>query len=274
MRNGNLALLLTLTLVVMTIAPPAALAAADQPVTQSTQNQTQNRPGVGPSAPTTQAQGTQANRPGIGPSGGATAPLIYATFPSCIQKGENSVVTATVTPPTGWSSVRVYFRRIGTQDFYYLEMRSAGDGQYWAVLPKPEDIPAGVEARVAVKDADGRETTGPVQSIIVTPECKTFLSPDQWRYSQNLVVGETATSQQGKRVLEFLCDGIISRIDAAGQLRQDNECRKAVIAAAAGGSTGKFLVPLGIGLVVGGGAVAVIKNHEKEPASPICLCNP
>jgi chromosome segregation protein len=74
----------------------------------------------------------------------------------CVTRDANVVVAASVTPDALWSSVRLYFRRAGDPDFYYMEMRSAGDGAYWAALPLLGKETTAVEYYVAVRDAEAR----------------------------------------------------------------------------------------------------------------------
>jgi hypothetical protein len=199
---------------------------------------------------------------GVGAMGGV--PVVTDVFPTCVKAGDNWVVSATITPITAWASVRVYFRRAGTQDFYYLEMRTAGNGQYWSVLPKPDPGKDAVEGYIVVTDGEGHQTRTPLRTVPCVSNCTVHLTPEQLNYSQNLVVGETVVGQHGKQVFKFMCDGIISRIDTIGQLSQDAVCRQIIAALA---QPHKILLPLGA-ILVGGGAVAVIRHHEPPPASP------
>lgn len=237
---------------------------------QATAKGQQNLPGIGPGAPQ-----AQQNLPGIGPGAAAGAPTITTVPPSCVPAGGNALVEATITPTTGWSSVRVYFRRAGTSDFYFLEMRSAGNGKYWAVIPRPEQGTTSVDLQIAVRDADGKEFRGPLQSAAVTTTCTPTLTSEQAKYAQNLVVGETMMGQRDASVFGFLCYGIISRIDAAGAIHSDDYCRKAVIAAAAGAPTTGINPWVPVGILAGvGGSVAIINNRGGKEQSCPCPCQP
>lgn len=198
----------------------------------------------------------------------SAAPVITVMAPSCLPPQANGVVTATVQPATGLSSVRAYFRKGGLPDFYYLEMRAATGGAYWVVLPRPEDATKSVEYQIAVRDGDNQETRSDLKKVDVVASCKPVLTADQNRAAQNLVVGEMIADQKGKSVVGFLCPGIVSRIDAKGEMRNDEYCRKVVIAETAAAGEGKrnLLVPL---VIVGGAgaAVAIIKHNEKGEAS-------
>lgn len=59
----------------------------------------------------------------------------------CIPIEDNSVAWATVEDNRPDTTTRLYFRRLNDQveDFYFVEMHSAGDGRYWGIFPKAED---------------------------------------------------------------------------------------------------------------------------------------
>jgi hypothetical protein len=200
------------------------------------------------------------------------APVITVMAPGCLPPKGNGIVTAMVQPPTGLGSVRVYFRKAGSPDFYYLEMRSAGNGTYWAALPRPEEGTKIVEYQVAAQDSQGKETRSTLQKVDVLSSCKPVLTPDQSTAAQNLVVGETTLDQHNRSVLGFLCPGIISRIDFNGQIRSDEYCRQTIIAGAAGYGVGnKWLTPLLVGAGAGwAGAVISREKTECSCSNPPC----
>jgi hypothetical protein len=174
------------------------------------------------------------------------------------------VINLSIRPESGWSSVRTYFRKSGSPDFYYVELRSAGQGKYWAALPRPEESTVTVEVQMAVRDAEGKESRTPIQNVPVTTSCSWSLSPEQYGFAQNLVVGETSPSQTGQVIAGFLCDGVISRIDASGNLKPDESCRRVEMLKAAAASDRPRLIPL---IILGGGGVALIKHKEPPEAS-------
>jgi hypothetical protein len=197
------------------------------------------------------------------------APEIFTlTVPNCAPSGGNSVIALSTTPESGWSSVRTYFRKAGSTDFYYVEMRSAGLGKYWAALPRPEDATAVVEVQMAVRDAEGKETRAALQKLPVTTSCPLILTPEQDRFAQNLVVGETVRSQAGQVVEGFRCDGVISRIEANGSLKPDESCRRVLMAEAAQAAdeeNRRKVIPL---IILGAGGVALVTHKEPPEASP------
>ena len=196
------------------------------------------------------------------------APEIFTlTVPNCAPSRGNSVIALSTTPESGWSSVRTYFRKTGSPDFYYVEMRSAGVGKYWAALPRPEESTTTVEVQMAVRDAEGKETRAPLQKLPVTTSCSLTLTPEQNGFAQNLVVGETTLSQAGQVVAGFRCDGVISRIEANGSLKPDESCRRILMEeaqAAAEDENRRRLIPL---IILGGGGVAIIAPKEPPEAS-------
>jgi len=180
----------------------------------------------------------------------------------CVTRDANVVVAASVTPEAAWSSVRLYFRRAGATDYYYMEMRSAGDGAYWAAMPLLAKETATIEYYVAVRDGEGRESAVPMEQGTVDPSCSIQLSEEQLRYGQNLVVGETSALQRNAAIDGFQCPGVISRILSTGELVPDEYCRNALIA----DDDDKILIPL---LILGaGGVVAIIAKDDPKEASP------
>jgi len=51
----------------------------------------------------------------------------------------------------------------------------------------------------------------------------------EWGAAGNLVVGETDQWQIGRRVFHWLCDGVVSRSDYRGILREDDVCRACAV---------------------------------------------
>jgi hypothetical protein len=196
----------------------------------------------------------------------AAPPSLTPAIPGCLPAEGNGVISLQVKPENGWSSVRLYFRKVGSPFFYFLEMRSAGSGVYWAVLPRPDDTTTAVEVRLSVKDADGNETTTAVQKIPVTTSCDTVLTLEQSRYAQNLVVGETMENQAGLVLTGFLCDGVISRIDSRGMLKPDESCRRVLMidAATAEQQNKQGLLPI---ILLAGGGATIIRPAEPPEAS-------
>ncbi len=203
----------------------------------------------------------------------AAPPVMTPGAITCVPKDKNTVVSLSLQPETGWSSVRVYFRKNGSPDFYYLELRSDGLGRFWGALPRPEDGTRMVDLQFAAKDGDGVETRSPLQMVNVTSTCPSTLSPEQERFAHNLVVGETVNTQSGAVLTGWQCNGVVSRINVNGQLRPDATCHAVVIAALAKGAD-RILLPAAI---LGGAAAGGLIVHAREhttPSNDDCPCNP
>lgn len=206
----------------------------------------------------------------------AADPTIAVQAPSCSARGANVPVSLRVTPTSAWSSVRVYFRSEGAADLYFLEMRSNGDGSYWAALPRPDASVTGVEVIAAVRDADGREFRAEARRVVVASSCTTSLTSDEKRFAANLVVGETAASQANAPLRGFTCDGLLARMRVDGSFANDSFCRAAsLVASGIGIPRQEAIQPLAL---VGGAASdasstsrgprPVIRPIDPKPASP------
>jgi hypothetical protein len=198
---------------------------------------------------------------------------LTASPPTCLPAGRNGVVSATLAPETGWASVRLYFRKAGEADAYFLEMRSEGEGSYWAAVPQSAAGTSDVELRVVARSAEGAELAADPVVVPVFGDCIANLTPAQADYAGNLVVGETAPAQASAAVIGFECDGIVSRLGADGSLRSDEFCRDVMMASAAAeagvaGGTSGVLLPAAIGAAVVAGAVIISDDDDEPETSP------
>jgi len=211
---------------------------------------------------------------GFAASAMAADPVITVQAPSCSAKGSNIPVSLRVAPAGTWASVRAYFRAEGAADLYFLEMRSNGNGSFWAVLPRPEATVSSVELIAAVRDADGREYRAEPRRVVIAPTCQTQLSADERGYAANLVVGETVASQAGAPLRGFTCDGLLARMRVDGTFATDSFCRTASLVASSVPRQ-EVIQPLAL---VGGAAAEgqagsrqprpVIRPIDPKPASP------
>src|SRR5918992_2558970 len=170
--------------------------------------------------------------------------------PSCIPEEENGVVGATANGVAAGQSLRLYFRWKDHEDFYWVAMEAEPNGRFWAVPPKPEKRNDHVEMYAALVDAAGKVLSrSEAQVVNVTKDCRVQLSEKERGVAENLTVGETSPKQEGKKVMAFLCDGVVTRINYNGIRRADGVCRGCVIAwwqhpAAAGAAL------LGTGIII------------------------
>lgn len=159
----------------------------------------------------------------------AQPPSITVQQAPCVPTERNGVITASVKPETG-ATTRLYFRWDEHGAPYYVDMFPDGNGAYWGIPAKPEPRNETIEYYVSVLDGFGKEIAK--SETVVSPvrdDCRVELTPKQIGVSNNLVIGETVPPQQGRRVLGFLCDGIVTRINSEGIMRPDEICRGCVI---------------------------------------------
>ncbi|HEX3126483.1 MAG TPA: hypothetical protein VH394_04075 [Thermoanaerobaculia bacterium] len=188
----------------------------------------------------------------------AQAQSVSLVDPQCIPHKGNGVVKAAVIPdPAVGQSPRLYFRWKGQPAFYWVAMEVEPNGQYWSVLPRPEDRNEEVELYGAVVDPAGKMLSQSMVRSIKVRDCQVNLTPKEQGLADNLTIGETASSQYRKRVIGFLCPGIKIRIDPQGVKRADEEC----------GPCGLAWLPPGLataGAVLG----VVIGDRTPREASP------
>ncbi len=160
----------------------------------------------------------------------AQAPVVTVQKAACVPTEANVAIDANVAPEVGGASVRLYFRWNEHGAMYYTEMVAEGSGAYWGLPARPEPRNENLEYYVAVVDPTGR-TLGKSDTLLspVRDDCPIQLTPKQVGYANNLVVGETVAAQQGRKVLGFLCDGVVTRINHEGIMRPDEVCRGCVI---------------------------------------------
>jgi len=180
---------------------------------------------------------------------------------SCLPVERNAVVRATATGAAPGGATRLYFRWKTHGDFYWLAMEPDGGGRFWVAAPKPEKRNDTVEEYAALVDDGGHEIArSQTRAVQVTRDCRAELSPKEAGVARNLTIGETAPMQQGRDVLGFLCDGIVTRVNAAGIRRADEVCRTCVVA---WWEKREVLLPLA---AVGGVTTINVIDHNPEPS--------
>ncbi len=195
----------------------------------------------------------------------AASPLLAQSIslgePSCLPLERNAVVHATATGEAPGGSTRLYFRWKGHGDFYWVGMETAEGGRVWATPPKPRRQNDSVEEYAALLDAAGREIArSETRAVPVTRDCRADLSPRERGFAENLTIGETVPNQQGKDVMGFLCDGIVTRVNGAGIRRADEACRTCVVA---WWQKNDVLVPVA---TLGGVTTITIIENSPEPS--------
>lgn len=194
----------------------------------------------------------------------ARAQSIAVEKPSCMPTEDNGLVRATMSSVSPGLAPRLYFRWQDHEDFYWVAMEAEPGGRFWATPPKPEMRNDHIELYSALVDPTGKAVArSEAQKIPVTKDCKVQLGPKERGVAENLTVGETSPQQQGKKVLAFLCDGVVTRVNYAGVRRSDEVCRACVIA---WWQRKAVLIPLAAGVI--GGVITDRQEPEPSPSRP------
>jgi hypothetical protein len=193
----------------------------------------------------------------------ATAQTLTVEKPSCMPQEDNGLVKATITSAAPGLAPRLYFRWREHEDFYWVPLEMEPGGHYWATPPKPEMRNQQVELYAALVDAMGKPVArSESQFAPVTKDCNVHLSPKERGVAENLTVGETSPKQQGKKVLAFLCDGVVTRVNSANVRRSDEVCRACVVAF---WQRKAVLIPAIAGIT---GIVVTDQEPEPSPSRP------
>jgi len=163
--------------------------------------------------------------------GALRAQTVTVEQASCVPAEDNGIVRATIAGNGPTLQPRLYFRWHEHEDFYWVAMEAEANGRFWATPPKPEMRNDMIQYYGAVVDPTGKVAArSPMLTSRVSKDCKVQLTPKERGVAENLTVGETTPKQQGRKVLAFLCDGVITRINYAGIRRGDDVCRACVVA--------------------------------------------
>jgi hypothetical protein len=144
----------------------------------------------------------------------------------CVPKRQHQVAFAVAGPLEPGDQVRIYFRRSGYGDFYWVPAHPTSEGTYWGVLPVPEpdnqmaEIYAAVVKPPGAPRAQSRVIQVPVQDDCRVPQLHTA----QQAEAGHLTVGETTLGQKGRKVAWWQCEGVRERVDVLGQQRADDMC--------------------------------------------------
>lgn len=202
----------------------------------------------------------------------AVGPIAVEELVCLPNEGNRAVRATLQSVPAGGSVRLYFRRLNPLGAFYYSRMRPEASGSYWSVFPKPEarrqhsltdewwEVLAtrdwivsegrdrqwleswleerddeAVEYYVATYDAGGdlvERSDSQLVEVLDPRECEVELSERERGWAQNLTVGETTELQNGKPLFHWLCDGVVTRVSAAGILQPDMYCRACVVASA------------------------------------------
>jgi hypothetical protein len=180
----------------------------------------------------------------------AQTPQVLVGDVPCIPSEGHGLVQAIAGPVPAGGEVRVYFRRQGHGDFYWLPATMEGS-TYWAVLPVPEPDNVLAEIYGAVYGAAGVPLAqSRIQTVPVTQDCRVDLDAEQSSSTTHMTVGETALGQKLRKLAWWRCEGIRERIDVMGEERVDEACLPLAWWERPGVIAGLALVPPGLTVVV------------------------
>jgi hypothetical protein len=164
----------------------------------------------------------------------------------CIAPHVNSAVAVS---EAGAVSARIYFRKQGTANWHFIDLKSGPSG-FYGVLPRPEQGTA-IDYQVETTDASGSKKKGPEMGVSPSPSCQPVLSPEETNLASNLVVGKTADEASDVPV-GFECFGIVGALNSAGELGPVI-CKKRGIL---------LPVMIGAGAAVVGGGILIYDNNR------------
>jgi len=81
------------------------------------------------------------------------------------------------------------------------------------------------EYYAAIYDARGRlveRSDTRLVEVLDPDRCVTDLTPRERGRAENLTIGETTELQEGQPIFHWHCDGVVTRVSAAGILRADD----------------------------------------------------
>jgi hypothetical protein len=197
----------------------------------------------------------------------AQPPRVLLGDLSCVPKGGHALAQAIAAPLPAGSQVRIYFRRQGYGDFYWVPARPTSDGRFWGVLPLPEPDNSQAELYASVVSASGMPLAqSQVRSVPVQSDCRSQLDNAQAADATHLIVGETSLGQKDRKVAWWQCEGIRERIDVRGERRNDDVC----VPVPLWWERPEVLAPLAV--VGAGGITTVIVGGE--PPTPVSPSHP
>lgn len=191
----------------------------------------------------------------------AQAPRVLVAPVQCLPATGNGLATASIEPDVEGRETRLYFRRDGYGDFYWVDLVREEPGVHWGVFPVPEEANQITEYYVAVLEGGQVLAQSPVRTVAVDPDCDPGLDEEQRQRAANLAIGETSLSQKHRKVAWWECIGVTERIDIFGERREDHACRPI-----GWWDRPEMLVPFG--LAGAGITTIVIIDEEPPPGGP------
>ena len=193
----------------------------------------------------------------------AEVPIITPEPLICMPSDGHAVVYADVDPiPAEGNEVRIFFRRDGYGDYYYVIMEVPDDDvptRYRGVVPVPEPDNLASQLYMGVVGA-GEEllSRSETLSFPIDDDCDVEVED-----GHNFTVGETSAAQKGRKIAWWQCEDVSERIDVYGEHRDEGSCIPIII----WWQQPEVLIPLALG---GIGTVVVIDNLlDDDPDPPV-----
>jgi hypothetical protein len=193
----------------------------------------------------------------------AQAPIVTPEPLPCMPPDGHSVVYADVDPvPAEDDEVRIYFRRDGYGDYYYVIMEVADDNvpnRYRGVVPVPEPDNLATQLYLGVVALDQTLVSRSLTSTVaIDDDCDVEVDE-----STNFVVGETSYAQKGRKIAWWQCEDVVSRIDVNGEERDERSCLPVIL----WWQRPEILVPVAVASV--GGVILIDDLIDSSPPPPV-----
>lgn len=191
---------------------------------------------------------------------------------ACVAASSYTKIAAQV---PGADSARLHFRASGRDAEYFVEMLRDDAGNWWAVLPIPEQGVESVTYWISARNGSGAEATLPAVTAPVTGDCGVpSMTEAERQLAQSLAVGVPPATPN--EVRGFRCDSVDFRILPDGRTER-HVCDAAGVPVLAGAgaapaalTAAEKAVIIGGALATAGAAVVAYNNNEDDDeVSPV-----
>lgn len=204
----------------------------------------------------------------LGSVAGAQVSIVTPEPLECMPPNGHTVVWSDVDPvPNETDEVRIYFRRQGFGDFYYVIMEVPDDDvptRYRGVVPVPEPDNEYAEYYLGVVNEAGTLLSRSETSTIPILDDCDVETDDGYEF----VVGETSAAQEGRKIAWWQCEDVTARIDVYGEQRDEGACVPIIY----WWQRPEIVVPVALGTV--GSIILIDDILEDDPPPPVSPSSP
>lgn len=198
----------------------------------------------------------------------AQAPIVTPEPLACMPTDGHAVMYADVEPlPGEQDEVRVFFRRDGYGDYYYVVMEVADENvpnRYRGVVPVPEPDNLSTQVYLGVISPDQTLVSRSLTTnIAIEEDCDVEVDE-----GADFVVGETSYAQKNRKIAWWQCEDVTSRIDVNGEVRDEGSCIPVIL----WWQRPEVIVPVVLGSVAG--VVLIDDLLDPSPAPPVSPSTP